>query len=193
MGVFEELSRCRLCRDRFLATETRHDPRPVVQGAKGARILIAGQAPGMRVYRSGVPFDDASGDRLRDWFGVERSVFYDRDIFAIVPMAFCFPGYDARGADLAPSAICARVWRSRILEQFSEIKLMVLVGKYAQDWHLGDKMSVSVRVRRWHVYGEDVFPLPHPSWRNTGWIKRNDWFARDVLPALRARVKEVIG
>jgi len=193
MGVFEELSVCEICAERFSATVTRHRPRPIVQGLPSARILIAGQAPGLRVYHSGVAFDDRSGDRLRCWLGVNRAQFYDPALFAIVPMAFCFPGYDVKGSDLAPPAICARVWRQRVLAQFENIQLTVLVGKYAHDWHLGHKMSVWSRVAEWESYAPSVFPLPHPSWRNTAWMRKHEWFENTVLPELRGRVQEVIG
>lgn len=193
MNIFTRLSGCDLCRDAFARTETHHEPRPVVQGRSTARILIAGQAPGMRVYQSGMPFDDASGDRLRDWMGISRDVFYDADLIAIVPMAFCFPGYDKKGADLPPPPICARTWRKRVLSEFTKIEVTLLVGAHAQKWHLNDTRPVSERVAAWRDCGEDVFPLPHPSWRNTSWIRKNPWFEGDVLPILRERIKEVLG
>lgn len=189
MNLFDELSNCTLCRDRFAATVTAHVPRPVWRGVHTARILIAGQAPGTRVHASGIPFDDASGDRLRDWMGIDPSVFYDETRIAIIPMAFCFPGLSAKGADLPPPPICAKTWRAPVLGQFPNIKLTLLVGGYAQKWHLGDAKTVSERVANWRAR-HDVFPLPHPSWRNTGWLKKNPWFDRDLVPALRRAVKE---
>ena len=186
------ISACRLCADRFAATATGHAPRPVVWFRPGARLLIAGQAPGLRVHRSGVPFDDASGARLRDWLGLERATFHDRDRVAIVPMAFCFPGYDARGADLPPPPICAQTWHSQVMAQLPGLRLVVLVGGHAHRWHLGQRRTVTQSVAGWRDHGGRVFPLPHPSWRNTAWLKRNPWFAAELLPALRHRVKEVL-
>ncbi len=188
----DELSACRICADRFAATETAHEPRPVQWFGPDARILIAGQAPGMRVHNSGKPFTDPSGDRLRDWMGVTEEVFYDKSQIAIVPMAFCFPGYDTKGADRPPPAICARTWRARILGHLPNVDLTLLVGGHAQNWHLGQKSRVTKRVSAWRDHAPAVFPLPHPSWRNTGWIKKNPWFEDELLPVLRARIKEVL-
>ena len=193
---FDRLSRditaCRLCADRFAATETAHAPRPVLWARPGARILIAGQAPGLRVHRSGRPFTDPSGDRLRDWMGIDEETFYDRDRIAIVPMAFCFPGYDARGSDLPPPPICARTWRARLLDHLPDLRLTLLVGGHAQAWHLPGKATVTDRVAAWRDHAPRVWPLPHPSWRNTAWMKRNPWFEADLLPVLRARIREVL-
>jgi uracil-DNA glycosylase len=188
----QELSDCRICAERFAVTATKHTPRPVAWFRPGAGILIAGQAPGMRVHQSGRPFTDPSGDRLRDWMGIDEDTFYDRTRVAIVPMAFCFPGYNAKGSDLPPPKICASTWRAPIIEALSDVRLTLLIGAYAQGWHLGGKISVTDRVGGWRDHAPDVFPLPHPSWRNTGWIKRNPWFEADLLPALRARVSEVL-
>ena len=189
-----EIKACTLCRDRFRATETQHDPRPVVWFNETARILIAGQAPGLRVHESGKPFTDPSGDRLRDWLGLDDATFYDRSKIAIIPMAFCFPGYNAKGADLPPPKICAQSWRSRIMENLKGIRLTLLIGGYAQGWHLPETKQVSVtdRVRGWRSHMPEALPLPHPSWRNTGWLKKNPWFEADVLPALKARVAVVL-
>jgi len=193
---FADLSRsisaCRLCAERFAATHTGHAPRPVQWFQPGARILVAGQAPGLRVHRSGKPFTDPSGDRLRMWMGVDEDTFYDRARVAIVPMAFCFPGYDAKGGDLPPPPICARTWRSAVLETLPGIKLTLLVGAHAQRWHLGGRAPVTERVRAWRDHAPMVFPLPHPSWRNTAWLKKNPWFEADLLPALRRRLTEVL-
>lgn len=182
---------CRICADRFAGTATGHMPRPVPWFRTGARVLIAGQAPGARVHDSGRPFDDASGERLRDWLGLERPQFYDRTRVAIVPMAFCFPGYNARGADLPPPAICAQTWRGQVMAALGNVPLTVLVGGHAMRWHLGAG-RVDDRVRAWRDHAPRVFPLPHPSWRNTAWLRRNPWFEAEVLPALRARVQEVM-
>ena len=190
--LIDRIRACRLCADAFARTATAHAPRPVVWAAPGARLLIAGQAPGARVHESGRPFSDPSGERLRDWLGIDETVFYDRSRISILPMAFCFPGYDVRGADLPPPRICARTWRAPLLEQLGQVSLTLLVGGYAQKWHLGGTAGVTERVQGWPDHAPTVFPLPHPSWRNTGWLKKNAWFETDLLPELRARVKEVL-
>ena len=187
----DQITDCRLCAGRFAATATAHHPRPVVWFQPSARLLIVGQAPGARVHESGKPFDDASGQRLRDWMGITPEQFYDREKVAIVPMAFCFPGYDAKGSDLPPPPLCAATWRGRVMDSLTP-RLTLLVGGHAQRWHLGTKAPVSQTVRGWRDHGPGVFPLPHPSWRNTGWLKRNDWFADELLPDLRTRVHEVL-
>jgi len=183
-----EVADCRICAERFAKTATAHGPRPVAWLSETAPILIAGQAPGARVQASGIPFDDPSGDRLRDWLGVDRGAFYDRCKFAILPMAFCFPGYDAKGSDLPPPKICAQTWRARAVAAMGQVRLTILVGGYAQKWHLGKVGTVTQTVQDWHKYSADIIPLPHPSWRNTGWIKKNPWFEEELLPELRARV-----
>lgn len=197
-GEFENLqkmlSTCRICEARFKATKTGHTPRPIVWFNRSARILIAGQAPGMRVHDAGEPFRDPSGDRLREWMGVDEPTFYNRDQIAIVPMAFCFPGYDAKGSDLPPPRICAQTWRTEIMSHLSGIRLTLLIGGYAQSWHLGGeaKGSVTANVARWRDLLPAALPLPHPSWRNTAWLKKNPWFEADVVPALRTRVQEAL-
>ncbi|MBE1296582.1 uracil-DNA glycosylase family protein [Phycobacter azelaicus] len=183
---------CRLCADRFALTATHHAPRPVVWFRPSARILIAGQAPGARVHQSGRPFTDASGDRLRQWLGMSEAQFYDRDRVAIVPMAFCFPGYNAKQADLPPPPVCARTWREQVMQAMPEVELTIVVGAHAQRYHLGGAGRVTDRVRGWREHAPQIFPLPHPSWRNTAWLKRHPWFETDLLPALRLRVKELI-
>ncbi len=189
------ITACTLCVERFEATETAHAPRPVVCPSATARLLIAGQAPGARVHRSGIPFDDPSGDRLRDWLGIGPEAFYDQSRVAIVPMAFCFPGYDARGADLPPPKLCAETWRNLVLTAMPQIELTLAVGQYAQAWHIGKARATSLTqtVRNWRDHGPTILPLPHPSWRNTGWLKRNPWFALEVLPWLRAEVARLVG
>ena len=186
-----EIAGCRVCAARFAATATGHAPRPVVRLSATARLLVAGQAPGARVHASGTPFDDASGDRLRDWMGVSRAVFYDTGKVAIVPMAFCFPGYDAKGADLPPPPDCARLWRARVLAAMPQVALTLLVGGHAQAWALGPG-TVDARVRDWRGGPAGTICLPHPSWRNTGWLRRNPWFEAEVVPWLRARVAEAV-
>ena len=192
MNLTDRLRACTLCADRFAATETGHSPRPVVWFRPGARILVAGQAPGARVHESGRPFTDPSGDRLRAWLGLDEVTFYDRDKLAIVPMAFCFPGYDAKGSDRPPPKICAKTWRAEVMEHVGNVPLVLLIGGYAQTWHLGTKMNVRDTVAAWRDFAPQAFPLPHPSWRNTGWLRKNPWFETEVLPVLRARVQEVL-
>lgn len=192
MDLQTQIAGCRLCADRFAATHTSHGPRPVVWFQSSARVLIAGQAPGMRVHHSGQPFTDPSGDRLRAWLGVDEDAFYDRARVAIVPMAFCFPGYDAKGSDLPPPKICGQTWHDQVMAALPAVRLRVLVGAAAHRYHLGVKSSVTQTVEGWRDHAPDTFVLPHPSWRNTGWIKKNPWFTEDVLPALRRRVREVL-
>jgi uracil-DNA glycosylase len=190
------IAACRICRDgRPEADGLPHEPRPVAVISGKARILIAGQAPGLRVHQSGLPFDDASGNRLRDWLAVRRDEFYDPDRFAIVPMGFCFPGYDAKGSDLPPRRECAPHWRAGVLASMPQIELVLAIGQYAQAWHIGSrrKKGMTETVRNWREYffanhGPRVLPLPHPSWRNSGWLKRNPWFGAEVLPQLRESV-----
>ncbi|WBU51806.1 uracil-DNA glycosylase family protein [Paracoccus sp. SCSIO 75233] len=189
--LIAEIRACTICAERFAGTQTHHRPRPVVWFAPGAKLLIAGQAPGARVHESGKPFDDPSGKRLREWMGVDEATFYDKSRIAIVPMAFCFPGYDKNGADLPPPAICAATWRARVMD-FLQPKLTLLIGGYAHRWHLGSRQSVTAAVAGWRDHAPSVFPLPHPSWRNTGWLKRNPWFEAELLPELRARIQEVL-
>lgn len=192
MTVQDRLSNCTLCADRFAATATRHRPKPVVWFRPGARVLICSQAPGMRAHTSRIPFDDPSGDRLRDWLGLDRAAFYDQSRVAIVPMGFCFPGYDAAGSDLPPPAICRQTWHNEVLTHVGEVPLKLVIGGYAQKYHLGTKAGVTETVRTWRDHWPGLLPLPHPSWRNTAWLKKNPWFEAEVLPALRARVQEVM-
>ena len=189
-----EIAACKICAERFSATATGHRPRPVVWFEKGARVLIAGQAPGLQVHTKGKPFADRSGDRLRDWLGLEPSAFYDRAKVAIVPMSFCFPGYDAKGSDLPPPPICAATWRERVLLSLSDLRLTILVGGYAQKWHLGEraKGGVTSSVMAWKDLPSDIIALPHPSWRNTGWLRKNPWFEAELLPRLKERVGEAL-
>lgn len=192
MGLQTQIEACRLCATRFAATATGHSPRPVVWFKPSAQILIAGQAPGLRVHKSGRPFTDPSGDRLRDWLGMDETTFYDKDRVAIVPMAFCFPGYDSKGADLPPPRICGQTWHESVMASLPHVRLKVLVGGAAHRYHLGGRAGVTQTVEGWRDHAPDIFVLPHPSWRNTGWLKKHPWFAQDVLPALQARVREVL-
>lgn len=188
--LIAEIRACQICAPQFAATHTAHAPRPVVWFQPGARILIAGQAPGARVHASGRPFTDPSGDRLRAWLGIDETVFYDRSRVAIVPMAFCFPGYDARKADLPPPPICAQTWHSRVLSALGEVPLLILVGGHAHRWHLGTRAGVTATVSAWRAHAPRVFPLPHPSWRNTAWLRKNPWFEAELVPVLQRRVTE---
>nr|WP_330217744.1 uracil-DNA glycosylase family protein [Allorhizobium undicola] len=173
-----------------------HHPRPVVQLSIHAPILLAGQAPGKRVHETGIPFNDASGDRLREWLGVDREAFYSPRRFAILPMGFCFPGYNAQGHDLPPRRECAPAWRSALMALLPQVKLVVAIGSYAQAWHLGAarRSGMAETVAHWRDYVEPGFcaiptlPLPHPSWRNSGWLRKNPWFAAELLPWLKKEV-----
>ncbi len=199
----ETIARCRVCRDApAKGPEHRlpHEPRPVVVLSQTARILIAGQAPGLKVHESGLPFNDASGDRLRAWLGVDRNTFYDPARFAIVPMGFCFPGYDTHGHDLPPRGECAPLWRRRVIEAMPQIETVLAVGQHAQAWHMRGRhhKTMTETVRDWRTSfltneGLRVMPLPHPSWRNSGWLKKNAWFEAELLPALRSHVDSLTG
>ena len=167
-------------------------PNPVLQFDPAARILIAGQAPGRRVHESGVPFDDASGNRLREWMGVSQEVFYDPKQVAIVPMGFCFPGTGKSG-DLPPRPECAPAWREPLLGHLKNLSVTLVLGKYAQAYHFGtEHASVTELVRSWQRYWPDVIPLPHPSPRNNIWLRKNPWFEIDVLPSLRQRIANAL-
>jgi len=191
-----EIRACRICVEQPLARPLPHEPRPVVFPSATARVLIAGQAPGTKVHASGIPFDDRSGDRLRDWLGVTSAEFYDARNFAIVPMGFCFPGQDAKGGDLPPRRECAPAWRQKLIDLMPQIDLVLAIGLYAQAWHMGPARgaSLSDTVRDWRgVYDASsrprVIPLPHPSWRNTGWLKKNPWFEMELLPFLKSEIR----
>jgi len=166
-------------------------PRPVLRAGGEAPVLIIGQAPGTRVHASGIPWDDPSGERLREWLGVGSAKFYDRRYFAIVPMGFCYPGRHPRGGDLPPRPECAPLWHEALLERLDSVRLTLLVGQYAQGYYLGNerKATLTETVRAWTDYGPRFLPLPHPSWRNSGWLKRNPWFGEEIVPWLRDRVR----
>ncbi|MEK1854713.1 MAG: uracil-DNA glycosylase family protein [Phyllobacterium sp.] len=191
---------CRICRDapRY-GPPLPDEPNPVCVVSSTARIVICGQAPGIRVHNSGLPFNDPSGVRLRDWLGVDRETFYNPDKFAIVPMGFCFPGYDAHGGDLAPRRECRETWHGRVFQSMPQIELILTIGQYAQAYHLGRRRrgNMTDTVRSWREYfeadaGPSILPLPHPSWRNNVWLKKNPWFAENVLPILREKVRILI-
>jgi len=191
----EDIRACRLCIDEPAGKPLPHEPRPVLRVSQTARLCIVGQAPGTRVHASGTPFTDPSGDRLREWMGVSADEFYDVSRIAIVPMGFCFPGLDAKGGDLPPRRECAGHWRARLFALMPQIELTLLVGQYAQGWHLGPrrKASLTETVAAWRDYLPSAIPLPHPSWRNNAWIRKHPWFETDVLPALRRDVRQLIG
>ncbi|MCF6100514.1 uracil-DNA glycosylase family protein [Mesorhizobium muleiense] len=206
-GMSEELENfaarvraCRICVENPVGRPLPHEPRPVLRPSSSARILIASQAPGTKVHMSGMPFTDASGDRLRDWLGVSSEEFYDTTKFAIVPMGFCFPGQDAKGGDLPPRRECAATWRAPLMALMPHIDLVLTIGIYAQSWHMGAarRPSLTETVMDWRTIWDaptipKVLPLPHPSWRNTGWLKRNPWFEMDLLPFLRSEIRYRLG
>ena len=191
MPDFEQLLKdvrgCTICK-----AHLPHGVRPVLQVHPSARILIAGQAPGKRVHESGVPFDDPSGDRLRDWMGVDRDTFYDASKIAILPMGFCYPGTGKSG-DLAPRPECAPAWRRPLLQSLDNIRLTLLIGRYAQDWHLETAhKSLTDTVRHWRDYAPALIPLPHPSPRNNLWLKKNPWFMAELQPQLSREVASAL-
>ena len=187
-GLQRDVRACTLCAE-YLPL----GPRPVLQISRTARILIAGQAPGRKVHASGIPFDDASGDRLRDWLGLDRETFYDAGRVAIFPMGFCYPGTGKSG-DFPPRPECAATWRAKILHELRAVNLTLVIGQYALDWHLGPraKATLTATVQAWREYAPNVWPLPHPSPRNNIWLKKHPWFARDVLPELSQHVKTAL-
>lgn len=190
-GAFDAfLGRVRACR--ICQAHLPHGVRPVLQVHPDARILVAGQAPGRRVHESGVPFDDPSGDRLREWMAVDRDTFYDPTRVAILPMGFCYPGKGASG-DRPPRPECAPAWREEALARMPRIELTLVLGAYAQRYHLGAAAgSVTAAVEAWRDYWPHAVPLPHPSPRNQGWLKRNTWFDADVLPRVRERIRDLL-
>lgn len=203
--LLKEIRACRRCVEAPDGPPLPHEPRPVLRVSPSARIAVFGQAPGTRVHASGVPFSDPSGDRLRAWMGVTPGEFYDVARIAIVPMGFCFPGLDAKGGDLPPRKECAPLWRARVIELMPRIELMLLVGQYAQRWHLGAEAvrgGLTQTVQAWRglrATGQTavpdarprplLIPLPHPSWRNNAWIKNHPWFEAELLPVLRQEVR----
>ncbi|CAO4195602.1 uracil-DNA glycosylase family protein [Methylorubrum extorquens] len=193
------LRACRLCRDAPLyGAPLPHEPRPVVQGSATVRLLIASQAPGNRAHRSGIPFSDPSGRRLRAWLGLDEAAFYDPARVAILPMGACFPGLDAKGGDRPPRRECAPTWRADLLAGLPQLDLILVIGQYAQAWHLGPRPGgLTETVARWRTILDAsarprVLPLPHPSWRNNGWLRTNPWFEAELLPVLRAEVARVM-
>lgn len=190
--LHQNILACKHC-----ASELPVEPNPVLQISPKARILIAGQAPGRIVHETNIPFNDQSGDRLRNWMGIDKSIFYDANSIAIVPMGFCYPGTGKSG-DLPPRKECATQWRKDVLDNLPNIKLTLLIGQYAMKWHLGNNMSknLTTTIQNWRDrpedYPKDIIPLPHPSPRNYGWFKKNPWFELEVLAELKRRVKQVL-
>jgi len=179
---------CRAC-ERHLPL----GPRPVLQAHEAARILVVGQAPGLRVHTTGIPWGDSSGERLREWMGVDKDTFYDASRIAIIPMGYCYPGR-AKGGDMAPRGECAKLWLDRLLAKLPDIQLTLLIGQYAQRHFLRSrrKHSLTETIKAWRDYSPQYFPLPHPSPRNQPWFKRHPWFERQLVAALRARIMPLV-
>ena len=186
--LVEEISRCTLCAEHLPL-----GPRPVIQADPAARILIVGQAPGTAVHKTGIPFNDPSGDRLRSWLGVDRDTFYNPKKFALVPMGFCYPG-KGKGGDLPPRKECAPAWRDRLLGQLDNIELTIVMGRYALDWHLNipSSQTLSAVVANWQQYWPRTLPLPHPSPRNTQWLQKHPWVEDDIIPELQQRIRTLL-
>jgi len=186
-SLLAEVKASTLCADHL-----HNGVRPVLQIHANAKMLIAGQAPGSKVHASGIPFDDPSGDRLRSWMGIDRKTFYDETKIALLPMAFCYPGKGKTG-DLPPMPICAETWRSKLLHELPNLGLSLIIGQYAQAWHLPVRQkTLTETVRNWRNYAEDILPLPHPSPRNNIWLRKNAWFETDVLPHLKQKVERLL-
>ena len=197
--LVREIRACRVCVEAPAGKPLGHEPRPVLRVSGTARLAVVGQAPGTRVHASGVPFSDPSGERLRDWMGVTADEFYDVTRIAIIPMGFCYPGQDAHGGDLPPRRECAPTWRARLIGELPQIELMLLVGGYAQRWHLGAGVAPNVTqtVTDWRAIlaahsAPRFFPLPHPSWRNNAWIRKHAWFESELVPELRKEVRRLL-
>ncbi len=197
-ALSRSIKACRQCRDNPAGPVLPHEPNPVCVLSSTARICIAGQAPGIRVHRSGRPFTDPSGDRLRSWMGIDETVFYDETKISIVPMGFCFPGHDKKGGDLPPRKECRALWHDKIFAGMPQLELILTIGQYAQAYHLGSarKANMTDTVSAWREYlsgsKPGILPMPHPSWRNNSWLKRHDWFEAELLPVLRKRVQELL-
>ena len=186
--LLTDIRACRVCADMLPL-----GPRPTLRATPSARIVIVGQAPGTRVHETGIPWNDRSGDRLREWLELDREAFYDENRIAVVPMGFCYPGVK-NGADAPPRPECAPLWHARVRALMPEVQLTLLVGSYAQAWYLGDRRAATMTetVARWRDYLPAFFPTPHPSWRNTAWLRRNPWFEDDAVPALRQHVQALL-
>ena len=182
--LIKSVRNCQICASHF-----QNDPNPVFQVSQKATILVAGQAPGRKVHETGIPFNDPSGDRLRSWMGISREIFYDENKIALLPMGFCYPGH-ARAGDLPPRPECAQAWRQQVLDLMPNLKLFLVIGQYAMQWHLGERMqsNLTETVRAWRSYQPEIFPMPHPSPRNNLWLRKNPWFEQEVLPVLQSRI-----
>lgn len=201
-ALLKEIRACRICRDEpERGKRLPHEPNPVCVPSSRARICISGQAPGTRVHNSGRPFTDPSGVRLRDWMGIGEDLFYDHDRVAIVPMGFCFPGLDAKGGDLPPRRECRVTWHDRLFAAMPQVELVLAVGRYAQTYHMGAQAGATLTetVMNWRAVHDSpgegryrILPLPHPSWRNNSWLKKNPWFETELLPVLRGEVARLI-
>lgn len=197
-----QIRACDVCRRAPMGAPLPHPPNPVLRVSATGRLLIASQAPGNLVNQTGVPFNDPSGDRLRDWLGLDREVFYDVTRIAIIPMGFCFPGNDAAGGDLPPRRECREQWHDRLFATLPQIETVLAIGRHAQAYHfarLGHVLPKSAGmtdiVSRWRDFATThprIIPLPHPSWRNSGWLKRHPWFEADLLPVVRAEVARLV-
>lgn len=187
--LLREVRACRICE-----ADLPFGSRPVLRLASTARLLIISQAPGSKVHRTGIAWNDASGDRLRDWTALDRSVFYDEARVAILPMGFCYPGAGENGGDKPPRPECAPLWHERLLEHLPDLQLTLLVGQYAHRHYLGAgrKASVTETVKAFSEYGPLFFPLPHPSWRSQIWMRKHPWFEEAVIPELREAVRKLI-
>ncbi len=188
-ALLAEVRGCRVC-----AADLPLGPRPVLRAAATARVLLIGQAPGTKVHESGMPWTDASGDRLREWLDLDSDRFYDETRIAIVPMGFCYPGVLPRGGDKPPRPECAPLWHAPVMAALPKVALTVLIGQYAQAWYLGDRKrrTLTETVAAWRDYLPRFFAIPHPSWRTLGWQRRNPWFDAELLPELRRRVHALI-
>ncbi len=185
--LLQNIRKCTICED-FLPNGVR----PILQANSKAKILIAGQAPGRKVHRSGILFDDNSGNRLRDWMDITKKIFYDDEKIAILPMGFCYPGTGKHG-DFPPRTKCEHTWRKQLMELLPNLELTLIIGKYAQAYHIkNSNLSLTELVKRWEIYWPTKIPLPHPSPRNNIWLKKNPWFKEIIIPKLRQRVSDII-
>ena len=198
-SVLAAIRACRHCVEAPQGKPLPHEPRPVLRASSIARLAVCSQAPGTKVHATGMPFTDRSGDRLRDWMGVTAQEFYDEARIAIVPMGFCFPGQDAKGADLPPRRECAKLWHGQLFAALPQLELVLAVGSYAQEWHLGEAAGTNLQetMLGWREHlkrkrSPRVLPLPHPSWRNNAWLRDNPWFEKELLPVLRREVRRLL-
>ncbi|UTO29237.1 uracil-DNA glycosylase family protein [Bartonella harrusi] len=198
----KKIHSCRVCLYHpFYFPPLPHEPKPVVYLSNTALIAIAGQAPGLRVHETSIPFNDRSGERLRSWLDITKEEFYNRSHFAIVPMGFCFPGYDQNKSDLPPRRECREIWHKEVFQAMPQIKLVLAIGSYAQKWHIAElkHKTVSATVHDWRnilsirqPQGYNVMPLPHPSWRNTSWLQKNPWFNDELIVYLRRLIRRFL-